>query len=165
MLMEGEYVAHFLDIVWYFQGLSKKRFSSIKCVSIYLLFLKKLFMERVNLFYHYSSTAGFIMKTFSFFFLRFFKYINNYNMCYVFTTDSQSKNLLILNSWIRNTLKMRLEWVSVIHHCILPFYTLKSLLLINTNHTQYYYSISAKSSLVDSNNNEIMMIMMIIVRL
>ena len=46
---------------------------------------------------------------------------------------------------------------------ILPFYTLKSLLLINTKHTQYYYSISAKSSLINSNNNEIMMIMMIIV--
>ena len=46
---------------------------------------------------------------------------------------------------------------------ILPFYTLKSLHLINTKHTQYYYSISAKSSLINSNNNEIMMIMMIIV--
>ena len=64
-------------------------------------------MERVNLFYHYSPTAGFIMKTFLYF-LQFFN-INNYNMYYVFTTDSQSKNLLILNSWIRNTLKMRLE--------------------------------------------------------
>ena len=40
MLMEGEYVAHFLDILWYFQGLSKKQFSSLKYVSIYLLFLK-----------------------------------------------------------------------------------------------------------------------------
>ena len=48
---------------------------------------------------------------------------------------------------------------------ILPFYTLNSLLLINTKHTQYYYSLSAKSSLVNSNNNEIMMIMMTIVRL
>lgn len=47
--------------------------------------------------------------------------------------------------------------------CILPFYTLKSLLLINTKHTQYYDSILTKSSLLKSNNNEIMMIMMIIV--
>ena len=79
-------------------------------------------------------------------------------MYYVFTTDSQSKNLLILNLWIRNTLKMRLEWVPVIFcHFIL------SNLLINTKHTQYYYSISVKSSLINSNNNEIMMIMMIIV--
>ena len=47
-------------------------------------------MERVNLFYHYSSTAGFIMKTFSYFFFAVFQY--KYNMYYVFTTDSQSKN-------------------------------------------------------------------------
>ena len=46
---------------------------------------------------------------------------------------------------------------------ILPFYTLKSLLLINTKHTQYYYNISVKSSLLNSNDNEMMMIMMIIV--
>ena len=46
---------------------------------------------------------------------------------------------------------------------ILPFYTLKSLLLINTKHTQYYYNISAKSSLLNSDNNEIMMIIKIIV--
>ena len=163
MLMEGEYVAHFLVILWYFQGLSKKQFSSIKYVSIYLLFLKNSWKGWIY-FTIIALLLGLLWKHFHFFFLQFFN-INNYNMCYVFTTDSQSKNLLILNSWIRNTLKMRLEWVSVIHHCILPFYTLKSLLLINTKHTQYYYSISAKSSLINSDNNEIMMIMMIIVRL
>ena len=162
MLMEGEYVAHFLVILWYFQGLSKKQFSSIKYVSIYLLFLKNSWKGWIY-FTIIALLLGLLWKHFHFF-LQFFN-INNYNMCYVFTTDSQSKNLLILNSWIRNTLKMRLEWVSVIHHCILPFYTLKSLLLINTKHTQYYYSISAKSSLINSDNNEIMMIMMIIVRL
>lgn len=163
MLMEGEYVAHFLVILWYFQGLSKKQFSSIKYVSIYLLFLKNSWKGWIY-FTIIALLLGLLWKHFLFFFA-VFQYINNYNMCYVFTTDSQSKNLLILNSWIRNTLKMRLEWVSVIHHCILPFYTLKSLLLINTKHTQYYYSISAKSSLINSDNNEIMMIMMIIVRL
>ena len=161
--MEGEYVAHFLVILWYFQGLSKKQFSSIKYVSIYLLFLKNSWKGWIY-FTIIALLLGLLWKHFLFFFA-VFQYINNYNMCYVFTTDSQSKNLLILNSWIRNTLKMRLEWVSVIHHCILPFYTLKSLLLINTKHTQYYYSISAKSSLINSDNNEIMMIMMIIVRL
>ena len=72
MLMEGEYVAHFLYFLWCFQGWSKNQFSSIKYVSIYLFIIFEEFMERVNLFYHYSSTAGFIMKTFSYFFLQFF---------------------------------------------------------------------------------------------
>ena len=50
-----------------FKAGQKKQFSSIKYVSISLFIIFEEFTERVNLFYHYSSTAGFIMKTFSFF--------------------------------------------------------------------------------------------------
>ena len=55
-----------------FKAGQKNQFSSIKYVSIYLFIIFEELMERVNLFYHYSSTAGFIMKTFSYFFLQFF---------------------------------------------------------------------------------------------
>lgn len=50
-----------------FEAGQKNQFSSMKYVSIYLFIISEEFTERVNLFYHYSSTAGFIMKTFSFF--------------------------------------------------------------------------------------------------
>ena len=54
-----------------FKAGQKNLFSSIKYVSIYLFIIFEEFMERVNLFYHYSSTAGFIMKIFSYFFCSF----------------------------------------------------------------------------------------------
>ena len=131
MLTEGEYVAHFLDIVWYFQGLSKKRFSSIKYVSIYLLFLKNSWKGWIY-FTIIALLLGLLWKHFHFFAV--FQY--KYNMYHVFTTDSQSKNLLILNSWIRNTLKMRLKWVPVIFcHFILSnlyFYLIQNIHSITT---------------------------------
>ena len=65
MLMEGEYVAHFLYIVWYFQGLSKYPIFFNKIFQ-YIFIIFEEYMERVNLIYNYSSTAGFIENIFPF---------------------------------------------------------------------------------------------------
>lgn len=64
MLMEGEYVAHFLYILWYFQGLSKCRIFFNKIFQ-YIFIIFEEYMERVNLFYN-RSTAGFIENIFLF---------------------------------------------------------------------------------------------------
>ena len=66
MLMKGEYVAHFLYFLWYFQGLSKYPIFFIKIFQ-YIFIIFEECMEMVNLFYnYYSSTAGFIENIFLF---------------------------------------------------------------------------------------------------
>lgn len=65
MLMEGEYVAHFLYILW-IQGSSKCPIFFNKIFQ-YIFIIFEECMERVNLFYnYYSSTAGFIENIFLF---------------------------------------------------------------------------------------------------
>ena len=49
-----------------FKACQNTQFSSIKYFSIFLLYYFEEYMERVNLIYNYSSTAGFIENIFPF---------------------------------------------------------------------------------------------------